>query len=173
MDTNLALGTGRVFVYVNGQLLTQPSNLTAEVVVPDVPRPLSYIARSCNASDELLDGAIDSFRIYDQALTQAQVSALFYNSAGGCTITFAATSATADVAPNDVPSSTAPATPFFSLTADTDPRLAAGVTNRTALYGWKQEDQGDVLCGVSQYHQVRDEMTTPPLRVLLLRTLRP
>ena len=154
VDTSLTLPTGRIFVYVNGQLVTMPNLLQVETVVPDVARPLSYLGRSCSAGNQLLNGAIDSFRVFDQALTGAQVSALYYNSMGGCAVQYGPTGTIADVTPNTVPSATSAPTPFFSLTASTDPRPSAGVTNRTALYGWKQEDQGDVLCGVSQYHQV-------------------
>ena len=153
VDSTGALGTGRVFVYVNGVLVAQSNKLTNEPIVPDVPRPLAYLGRSCYASDGLMNGTIDSFRIFDRALTGGQVNALYYNSQAGCPITITATPTIADPSPNGLPAATTAPVPFFSVEAATDPRPAVGLTERTALYGWKQEDQGDVLCGVSQYHQ--------------------
>ena len=146
---------GRVFVYLNGELLTYPDitqyNNVPEEIVPQAYRGNSYLGRSCYASDSLFDGSIDAFRIYDRSLTAEQVSSLYYQQMAGCDVTTSYSPVINDVSPNQVASAPASTvvTPFFSLTASTDPRPAE------ALYGWRETDFVDTLCTyfpIADYH---------------------
>lgn len=150
--------TGRIFIYVNGQLqnYADGSQYTYESIVPPVSRPYSYLGRSCY-DDAIFQGSIDTFRIYDRALTAEQVDSLYHQQMGGCEVTTAYSPIVNDASPNQVPFTlnTTVAAPMFSLSASSDPRIDAG-TDGTALYGWREYDFVDTLCPsypATSYHQ--------------------
>ena len=161
VDPTETAASGRLFIYVNGQLqqtYADFSQRTYEPVVPAVYRYQSYLGRSCYAADGLFNGSIDTFRIYERALTGEQADALYHQQMGGCNVTTTSTPLVRDVTPNQLPNTpaTTAATPFFSLTAASDPRPAAGLSSTTALYGWRETDFVDTQCtqysNLSAYH---------------------
>ena len=150
--------TGRIFIYLNGQLqqtYADGSQYTYESIVPDIVRPYSYLGRSCYPADGIFNGSIDTFRIYDRALTEEQANSLYYQQMGGCDVITTDMPVINDVSPNQVPSASAVVAPFFSLNTASDPRIAAD-NSGTALYGWRDYDFVDTQCQeypATQYHQ--------------------
>ena len=130
---------GAYFLYVNGQLLnyTGVGVYMNSLLVQAQARPFSYLAKSDWSADPYWTGAIDTFRIYDRALTQTQVTTLYQGEMGGCSVpTQSSTISGVTSAPNLTPrTSTALVTPLYSLTFDTDPRTTSGLTYN---YGWEK-----------------------------------
>ena len=125
---------GAWWLYVNGQLLGyQGTGVAQNNIMPaQVPRQLSYLAKS-SWNDPAFSGMIDTFRVYNYALTQSQVTTLYNGEMGGCTVPFVTANAPAAVYPNLQPRTTTGAVaPFYSLNFTTNPGSAAGG------YGWQQ-----------------------------------
>ena len=141
------------FAYVNGVLQAPNLNNAALFNPPDIARPLAYLGRSCYSSDQLLKMEIDAFRVYNQALNAEQVTAIYSQQMGGCPLTFTtSTPVIGNAYPNLMPNATTPIAPVYSLNFSADPRAAVG-TGVTPAYTWETQDAGDVVCGISQYHQ--------------------
>ena len=137
------------YVYLNGNLSSQ--NYENFQYYPQaVLRQFAYIGRSQWTGDPLYQGLVDSFRIYNYALVQSQVSSLFQSAMGGCTTTFATTYSTpASLLPNIVlPTSSTPPTPAYALDFGLDPTAVA-----PAGYQWLAFDQDDVQCGLQNTHK--------------------
>ena len=136
------------YVYLNGNLSSQ--NYEAFQYYPQaVLRPFAYIGRSQWTGDPLYQGLVDSFRIYNYALVQSQVSSLFQSAMGGCTTTFATTyTVPVSVAPNTpLPSTATPPTPAYAIEFATDP-----VSTAPPGWTWLPYDQDDVQCGLNTVH---------------------
>lgn len=120
---------GAWWLYVNGALLSYSGGVSQNNMLPaQVPRQLSYLAKS-SWNDPAFSGLIDTFRIYNQALTQSQVTTLYNGEMGGCAVPIA-TTAPAAAFPNLLPRTTSGAvTPFYSLSFTTNPGSGTG-------YGW-------------------------------------
>ena len=129
-----------LFVYVNGQLLTWNTGITQSNFLNAGPRMYSYLGRS-DWGDPYWSGELDTFRIYDQALSASQVSSLYAHEMGGCPINVSSIALPpSSSAPNTVPNQvTALVQPWYSLTFDTDPRL---INNATG-YGWYEVSPTD------------------------------
>jgi hypothetical protein len=71
----VVLGTGGGFLYVGGQQVA--ANASMSLRPADLgSTPNNYFGRSQYASDPFLDGDLDDIRIYDRALTAAEILAL-------------------------------------------------------------------------------------------------
>ena len=123
---------GAWFMYVNGALVSFPGGVSQNNIMPaQVPRPISYLAKS-SWSDPAWSGLIDTFRIYNYALTASQVTTLYGGEMGGCAVPIS-TATPAAVFPNLTPRTTTGAvTPVYSLNFASNPGSAAGG------YGWVQ-----------------------------------
>ena len=132
----LVNGNGNWYFYANG-VITQ--GMANAYFPPATERASANLGRS-DWPDQFFVGEIDTFNIYNYALTAQQAAALATNAQGGCAITVGVPAA-APVTP--VP------TAFFDASFTTDPR-AAGMT---ANYGWEQQDADDATCGLNSQHQ--------------------
>ena len=139
------------YVYLNGNLTT--TNYGAYQYYPQaVTRQFAYLGRSLWNGDSLYQGLIDSFRIYNYALVQSQVSALFQSAMGPCTTNFVSSPATpASITPNiPLPMGTAPPATAYDVEFTTTP-APSGVS--PLGYQWLAQDQDDVQCGLNSVHQ--------------------
>ena len=132
----MASGTADWFSYVDGEMTQwMPNNYFPSAL----QRESANLGRS-DWQDSFFQGEIDTFNIYNYALTSAQVAALALKSQGGCSVSYGV--------PAPVTNATVP-TPFFEATFDSDPRQSGVVAN----YGWEQQDADDVTCGLDSQHQ--------------------
>jgi hypothetical protein len=140
------------FAYVNG--VQSGATGTTQFTVPDAARPGAYLGRSCYNPDALFNGTIDAFRIYNSALTADQVSSLYAQQMGNCTIPVVANPIITSLFPF-IPFAniSTPPTPIWSLNFSSNPIPTAVGANGTASYTWESVDLGDVPCNVSTYHQ--------------------
>ena len=129
----LPSGAANYLTYVNGQLYT---TLINGYYPANLARTDAYLARSDWAADSYWSGEVDLFNIYNVALTQQQIAALYATAAGG--------QSQPTFCPQTANSATAPPPLYFSATFQTDPRLPT-VTNlgSSASYGWASYDTSD------------------------------
>ena len=127
---------GAWFIYVNGQLETFPTGLfQTNILPPMVPRPFAYLGKS-DWNDPYWSGLIDTFRIYNYALTGAQVGQLYAGEMAGCAVPISTAAPTGSVFPNILPrNATGPVTPIFSANFSSNPLIS--VTGASG-YGWAQ-----------------------------------
>ena len=131
---------GAIFMWVNGQLMQWLSGVTMDNWMVEAPRPVVNIAKSNWDGDPYWSGEMDTFRIFDKALTGLQIQSLYESEMGHCPITVMQIVPPADATPNIVPSSNVnQPTPWYSLTFATDPRPTSGA----AGYGWEQVSPTD------------------------------
>ena len=132
---------GAWWIYVNGQLLTYPTGVVQTSILPTpVPR-LFYLAKSV-WGDPAWTGLIDTFRIYNVALSGSQVSTLYQGEMGGCPVPISSAAPTGAALAPLIPAriGTGPVTPIFSLNFSTNPLTSvAGATG----YGWAQTLSSD------------------------------
>ena len=124
---------GAWWMYLNGVLQTIPGETANNLLPPAVARPAAYLAKSNWAADAAWGGLIDTFRIYQSALTQSQVQTLYAGEMAGCTYT-TGTATPAQVYPNLLPRTTPTATPqpIFALNFTTNPlTTVAGASGYT------------------------------------------
>ena len=126
---------GAWFIYVNGQLVTFPGGVFQTNILPtQVPRPLAFLGRSDWAGDAFWSGLIDTFRIYNVALTGAQVGQLYAGEMGGCPVPISSAAPTGSVFPNLLPRNTTGAvTPLFSANFTSNPFFTVPGASG---YGW-------------------------------------
>ena len=96
---------GAWFMYVNGVMQIIPGETMNSLLPPAVARPAAYLAKSNWAADAAWGGLIDTFRIYNAALTQSQVTTLYAGEMAGCTYP-TGTTTPASVYPNLLPRTT-------------------------------------------------------------------
>ena len=128
------------FIYVNGALLNffNVSIYLNSHSIQAQARRMAYLAKSTWVADPYWSGAIDTFRIYDRALTQSQVASLHQGEMGGCAVPVQSTSTVISVLtpPNLLPrTANAFVSPLYSLNFATDPRLAS--SGSAFLYSWQ------------------------------------
>ena len=142
---------GAWFMYVNGQLIGYTSGVSQDNMNPSaVPRPFSYLGKS-DWNDPAWQGLIDTFRIYNYALTGAQVGQLYAGEMGGCAVPISTTPPTT-ATPNLLPRTTSGAvTPLLlchvhsepsaecdgscGLWLGTEPRLTDNASNQAVHQG--------------------------------------
>jgi len=145
VSTNISSNEGCAYwIYVNGNLLNFTGvaiNLNSHTI-QEKTRQIAYLARSAWAADPYWAGAIDTFRIYDRALTQAHVTSLYQEQMGGCIISFSSNVGSVSTPPNILPrTNDAYVAPFYSLNFATDPRdLTSGIQYK---FGWQNTSSGD------------------------------
>ena len=137
-------------VYLNGNLTN--TNYGAFQYYPqNVTRQFAYLGRSLWNGDPLYAGLVDSLRLYNYALVQSQVTALFQGAmAPSCSVNFVSAPATpSDITPNQLlPTTTGAPTTAYAVEFATNP---AAIT--PAGYSWVNYDQDDVQCGINTFHQ--------------------
>ena len=166
---------GAWWLWLDGQLLnfTGAGGMHLSSLLPAaVQRPFSYLglsqwsgnlyAAGLNYGGEhYLDGLIDTFRIYDVALTGEQVHTAYRAEMGGCPVPVQHHPVSHSHEPNVILSAQhkSPPQPFYSLDFSVDPTLATNATG----YGWEQVSPFDspeqqrlhrgilTLNGVDQY----------------------
>jgi len=141
----LSRDLARYTMYINGVV---PNNVH-QVIGPLPRRVLRQNADLGKSSwnDGYFGAYVDSFNIYDSALNNAQINALYLNKMGGCTVNIPATRPTFTGERFPVGSATGSLTPFWSLPTDSAPANGNG-----AAVVWQQNDPQDVSCGLDQYH---------------------
>ena len=145
---------GAYWIYVNGQLLNytgQNIYLNSHAILAQT-RQMAYLAKSTWVADPYWQGAIDTFRIYDRALTQSQVTSLYQGEMGGCNIPFTSNVGGVSSVPNILPrTADTQVTPIYSLNFATDPRTNAGITY---TYGWENVSVNDGAADRNRYHGI-------------------
>jgi hypothetical protein len=143
---------GNWFTYINGHLINGTG--TSQFNIPDTPRPLSYIGRSCPYDDsiEVMQMEVDTFRIYNQALNADQVTSLYAQQMGQCSIVMTANPTLTSSFPHLMSNATSTPTPVWGVNFTTNPTAAVG-SGVTPSYTWASYDEGDASCGLSSVHQ--------------------
>ena len=138
-----ASGSSNWIFYSNG---AATQSIVNAYFPPAVSRPSQNLGRS-NWGDQYFQGEIDTFNIYQYAITPVQAAALANKAMGGCAVTYASAAvlSAVDAALN----ATVPA-PLFEATFGADPRSAAGGA-AVANYGWVSQDADDATCGLNQH----------------------
>ena len=130
---------GAWWLYVNGQLMGYPTGIVPNQFQSSCSCAALLLSRKDHTTplDPNWSGLIDTFRIYNYALTGGQVGQLYAGEMGGCTVpTSTAAPDPATVTPNLLPrTTTGPVAPIFSATFDTNPLLT---TTGASGYGWSQ-----------------------------------
>ena len=99
-------------------------------------------------------GELDTFNIYQHALSPIQAAALASKAMGGCAVTTQVSSPANSTAP----------VPLFDASFSADPRSAAGGAS-VANYGWVAQDADDATCGLTAHTgllQVNGQYTPAP-----------
>ena len=146
MDSDgTASNAANYFMYINGQQL--PGSGAGGPYPNAINRANADIGRS-DWSDNFWGGEIDTFRIYNSALTMTQAQALYQNANGGCALNVGSSTANTATLEWLTPSrdTTAIPTPKVSLQFATDPRTQSGVTYP---WYWNSSDPYDAACGIS------------------------
>ena len=124
---------GAWFLYVNGVMQTFLGATENNLLPAPVARPSAFLAKS-DWGDPAWGGLIDTFRIYNYALTASQVQTLYTGEMGGCAYP-TSTATPASVYPNLTPRTTPSTTPvpIYALNFSTNP--LSTVTGASG-YGW-------------------------------------
>ena len=144
-NTDRALySMGNWAVYVNGVLTANATGLNMPL---PVVRPFSFLGAGA-WSDAPAPLTIDAFRIFDYALTQAQVQKLaaVYNLYA---VPPAFNATLGDNAVSGLLASANARAPIFSLNFTTSPAPTVGSAR---LFNWQATDPADLVTGVSAYH---------------------
>ena len=118
------------YVYVNGQL----TNTFAVTYYPQAVVRQNAVLALSGWGDDLWAGLVDTFNVYNVALSQSQVASLFSTSSGGLTAVACTTPYTSSVIPSTAL--------FYAATFDSDPRLLPSVGSYPT-YGWMLTDSSD------------------------------
>ena len=135
------------YMYINGQQLAGSG---AGGPYPNaINRANADLGRS-DWSDNYYGGEIDTFRIYNSALTLTQAQALYQNANGGCQLSVGSSTSNSAQLEWLTPSRDTGSIPQpkFSMSGNSDPRTQSGMQY---AYNWTQYDAYDQTCGVSQY----------------------
>ena len=139
--------TANYFVYINGQQLAGSG--AGGPYPTAVNRANADIGRS-DWADAYFGGQIDTFAIYNSALTQKQAQALYQKANGGCSLSRASSTANSATLEWLTPSRVTAAVrdPVYSLSGSTDPRTQSSVQY---AYDWASSDTYDQACGLNNY----------------------
>ena len=144
------------FVYLNGALsagtnygMTINDYGAYQFYPQNVARQFGYLGRSTWSGDALYSGLIDSFKVYNYALSGSQVTTLYQNAMGGCALPAYSATAPADLSPSiPLTTSTTAVSPTYAVEFANSP-APAGVSTG---YQWLAQDQDDAQCGLNTVH---------------------